>query len=90
MQNHVYPLWHFSILAPILFFQRETSQLYDLKFMQNILQTEKRNLESLKDITLTSLGNMRFRTLAIKMSQQTVESGILSNALAETQLYFFC
>lgn len=43
MENHSSPLPCFQISAPILFFPREKAQLYTLKFIQDILPTEKKN-----------------------------------------------
>lgn len=40
-QNHISPLRWFKISAYTSFFRRETSQLYGLKFIRNILQTER-------------------------------------------------
>lgn len=54
MQNHVSHLRCYKISAAILFFQRETCQLYSLKFTKNILLTKKENQQSFQEITLTS------------------------------------
>ena len=47
----VSPLQCFKISASILFFWMETSQPYRMKFLQNIIQTEKKNNGSFWEIT---------------------------------------
>lgn len=73
-RNHVSPLRSYNESAPFSFFQRRTSQLHSLKFIQIFLLKENKNQGDFQEITLATtiysktksvVSQTRFRTQGI-------------------------